>query len=163
MLKEWKKLDIHSIEQPIKAHQWENMAKLCQETPVPIALDEELIGINGSEQVKLLDAIKPQFLIFKPTLLGGFAATDNWIALAKERNIDWWITSALESNIGLNAISQYTYTLGVTMPQGLGTGQLFTNNIESPLEVSNGFLVYNQSKKSLKIILLKLSRERYLT
>ncbi|WP_341225246.1 o-succinylbenzoate synthase [uncultured Arcticibacterium sp.] len=138
VLKELKKLDIHSIEQPIKANQWESMAKLCQETPVPIALDEELIGINGAEQKKLLDAIKPQFLIFKPTLLGGFAATDNWIDLAAKQNIDWWITSALEANIGLNAICQYTYSKNNLLPQGLGTGSLFENNTPSPLDVFQG-------------------------
>ena len=133
VLADLSKLNIHSIEQPIKANQWDEMAKLCESTPVPIALDEELIGIVGNAQPELLDHVKPQFVIFKPTLLGGFKATDQWMALAKARNIDWWLTSALEANIGLNAICQYTFFKGNTLPQGLGTGSLFDNNIPSPL------------------------------
>jgi o-succinylbenzoate synthase len=141
-------LDIHSIEQPIKAGQIEDMAKLCRETPLPIALDEELIGVfDFNEKERLLDQIKPQFIILKPSLVGGIYGSNQWIELAEKRQIGWWITSALESNIGLNAIGQYTYNKGVYLPQGLGTGELFTNNIESPLEVKNGHLHYNKLKK----------------
>ncbi len=135
--------DLHSIEQPIKQGQWEEMAKLCEVTPLPIALDEELIGIfEKTKKEELLDQIKPQYIILKPSLVGGFAASEEWIKVAKERNIGWWVTSALESNIGLSAIAQWTYTLKNEMPQGLGTGQLYTNNFESPLEISNGKLNY---------------------
>lgn len=130
------KLDIHSIEQPIKAKDWEQMAMLCQNTPIPIALDEELIGITRiSEKEKLMDYIHPQYIILKPSLIGGFSGSDEWINLAERRNIGWWITSALESNIGLNAIAQYTYTKNNPIPQGLGTGGLFTNNLPSDLKV----------------------------
>lgn len=140
--------DIHSIEQPIKAKQWEAMAKFCQTTPLPIALDEELIGVNDlSEKAKLLDAIKPQYIILKPSLVGGFAATQEWITLAEQRNIPWWITSALESNIGLSAIAQFTSTLNNSMYQGLGTGQLYTNNFDCPLELQGENLWYNPTKK----------------
>jgi o-succinylbenzoate synthase len=139
--------DIHSIEQPIKAQQWEAMANLCQTTPLPIALDEELIGVNDtSKREKLLDTIKPQYIILKPSLVGGFAATKEWIALAEQRNIPWWITSALESNIGLSAIAQFTSTLNNSMYQGLGTGQLYTNNFDCPLELHGENLWYNPSK-----------------
>jgi len=137
---------IHSIEQPIKAGQWEEMAKLCEKTPLPIALDEELIGIfDVTEKEKLLQTIQPQYIILKPSLVGGIKGSREWIDFADKRSIGWWITSALESNIGLNAIAQFTYSLQTTMPQGLGTGSLFTNNIESPLEVSEGKLFYRQS------------------
>jgi O-succinylbenzoate synthase len=120
------------------------MAALCANTPLPIALDEELIGVFKSEEKKeLLQIIQPQFIILKPSLIGGFAGCQEWINLAKENNCDWWITSALESNIGLNAIAQFTYTLKSNLPQGLGTGGLFTNNFESPLQVKNGTLSYN--------------------
>lgn len=147
-LKALSKFDIHSIEQPIKAGNWEAMANLCKETPLPIALDEELIGIYKLEdKIKLIKQIKPQYIILKPSLLGGFKGSQDWIDIVKAEGIPWWMTSALESNIGLNAIAQWAYTLNNPMPQGLGTGQLFTNNIESPLEVSKGFLIYNQSKK----------------
>lgn len=133
--------NIHSIEQPIKQGNWEQMAMLCNETPLAIALDEELIGINNPEKKKLLlDTIKPQYIILKPSLLGGISMCEEWISLAEERNIGWWITSALEGNVGLNYISQWTYSLGVSMPQGLGTGSLYTNNIDSPLEVKDGRL-----------------------
>lgn len=135
---------LHSIEQPIKQGQWEQMALLCEKTPLPIALDEELIGVHdAAKQTLLLDDIKPQFLIFKPSLLGGFAATQQWIKKCEARNISWWITSALESNIGLNAITQFTYMLNNPMPQGLGTGQLYTNNFTSPLTVANGHISYD--------------------
>lgn len=147
-LKALSKFDLHSIEQPIKAGNWEAMANLCKETPLPIALDEELIGIYKLEdKIKLIKQIQPQYIILKPSLLGGFKGSQEWIDIAKAEGILWWMTSALESNIGLNAIAQWAYTLNNPMPQGLGTGQLFTNNIESPLEVSKGYLIYNQSKK----------------
>lgn len=137
---------LHSIEQPIKAGNFEAMAKLCVTTPLPIALDEELIGIfSYEEKEKLLLAIKPQFIILKPSLVGGFKGSQEWIQLAEKYNIGWWITSALESNIGLNAIAQWTFILQNKMPQGLGTGSLYTNNFDCPLEVSNGELRYNTS------------------
>lgn len=137
-------LDIHSVEQPIKQGQINAMARLCHETPLPIALDEELIGVfSEDEKQKLLQTIKPQFIILKPSLIGGFKGTDSWIEIAKQHKIDWWITSALESNVGLNAIAQYTYTKQRKLPQGLGTGGLFTNNFDCPLEVKNGTLRYN--------------------
>jgi len=141
---------IHSIEQPLSQGQWKEMTDLCAKTPIPIALDEELIGIYGSQKSELLDVIKPQFIILKPTLLGGFRMCDEWISLAEKKNVDWWITSALESNIGLNAICQYTYekTQGKSkMPQGLGTGSLYHNNISSPLTISNGQIKYNTQEK----------------
>ncbi len=141
-------LDLHSIEQPIKQGQWEAMKKLCLETPLPIALDEELIGITTvTKKKELLLTVQPQYIILKPSLLGGFNGCREWIALAEQYNIGWWITSALESNIGLNAIAQWTATLNTTRPQGLGTGSLFTNNLDSPLEVVNGGLFYNTNKK----------------
>ena len=139
--------DLHSIEQPIKAGQQELMAGLCEQTPLPVALDEELIGITRTEEkLKLLQTIKPQYIILKPSLVGGFAGSREWILLAEAHEAGWWITSALESNIGLNAIAQWTYTLGVTMPQGLGTGGLFVNNIDSPLVVEGGCLNYVKDK-----------------
>ena len=133
------KYDIHSIEQPIKQHQWPKMAQLCRETPLPIALDEELIGVNvRSMKEALLDTIRPQYIILKPSLHGGIYGCNEWIQLANQRGIGSWITSALESNIGLNAIAHYAakvYGPNVQMPQGLGTGQLFTDNIPMPLEI----------------------------
>lgn len=139
-------LEIHSIEQPIKQGQIEEMAGLCSKTPLPIALDEELIGVFSTEEKrKLITSIKPQYIILKPSLIGGFASSKEWINLAVQNKIGWWITSALESNIGLNAIAQFTFTLQSKMPQGLGTGSLFTNNFESPLEVKNGTLHYTNS------------------
>jgi len=133
--------DLHSIEQPIKAGQFDEMANLCAKTPLPIALDEELIGItNLKEKKKLLSKINPHYIILKPSLIGGFKGSDEWISLAEKQNIDWWITSALESNIGLNAIAQYTFTKNNPLPQGLGTGGLFTNNTPSNLVVDNGKL-----------------------
>jgi O-succinylbenzoate synthase len=139
--------DLHSIEQPIKPHQHSVFAELCRRTPLPIALDEELIGVqNRNEKIKLLDTIKPQYIILKPTLTGGFQASEEWINLAAERNIGWWITSALESNIGLNAIAQWTATLQTVMPQGLGTGTLYTNNFDSPLVISGDKLFYDKSR-----------------
>lgn len=133
------KYDIHSIEQPIKQHQWPKMAQLCRETPLPIALDEELIGVNvRSMKQALLDTICPQYIILKPSLHGGIYGCNEWIELANQRGIGSWITSALESNIGLNAIAHYAakvYGPDVRMLQGLGTGQLFTDNIPMPLEI----------------------------
>lgn len=143
-LQELARYDIHSIEQPIMAHQWSEMAQLCQLSPLPIALDEELIGVNSTdEKIRLLDTIKPQYIILKPSLHGGVAGTREWIALANERGIGSWITSALESNIGLNAVAQLAadiYGPQITMPQGLGTGMLFTDNIPMPLEIRNDCL-----------------------
>lgn len=145
-LEQLSKFDLHSIEQPIAANQWADMAKLCKRTPVPIALDEELIGVfDDSDKASLLNHVKPQYIILKPSFIGGFRGTQSWINLAEKQGIGWWITSALESNVGLNAIAQYTYSLGTTAPQGLGTGGLFTNNFDSPLQVKNGKLHYNNS------------------
>ena len=140
-LKILSELDLHSIEQPIKQGQIKEMARLCKETPLPIALDEELIGMfSVTKKEELLQTINPQYIILKPSLVGGFKGSEEWINLANKQNIGWWITSALESNIGLNAIAQWTYTLGNNMPQGLGTGDLFTNNFDSPLIVKKGTL-----------------------
>ena len=131
--------DIHSIEQPIKQHQWTEMARLCAATPLPIGLDEELIGVNERQKkIELLDTIRPQYIVLKPSLHGGMAGTEEWIQLARERNIGSWITSALESNVGLNAIAQLTasiYGTNIRHAQGLGTGQLFADNIEMPLKL----------------------------
>jgi len=147
-LKRLSDLKIHSIEQPIKQEQIHEMAELCAKTPIPIALDEELIGVfNVTDKQKMLQTIKPQYMILKPSLVGGFKGSAEWIQLAATQNIGWWITSALESNIGLNAIAQWTYTLKNRLPQGLGTGSLFTNNVESPLEVKGEHLHYNKNKK----------------
>ncbi|MDO6802623.1 o-succinylbenzoate synthase [Wenyingzhuangia sp. 1_MG-2023] len=141
-------LDIHSIEQPIQQGQTKAMQELCLKTPVPIALDEELIGVFQYEKKQqLLETIQPQYIILKPSLVGGIHGSNEWIALANQQNIPYWITSALESNIGLNAITQYTYTLDINLPQGLGTGSLYTNNIESPLEVEKGKIQYNTNKE----------------
>jgi o-succinylbenzoate synthase len=141
VLKKLADLEIHSIEQPIKAGQWQAMKELCASTPTPIALDEELIGINDrNEKINLLDTIQPQYIILKPSLHGGISGTQEWIELAEERNIPWWITSALESNIGLDAICQLTTEYSNELPQGLGTGSLYTNNIDSDLVVENGFI-----------------------
>lgn len=143
-LKRLSELQIHSIEQPIKQGQWAEMASLCEQTPLPIALDEELIGVFSSEEKeKIITNINPQYIILKPSLVGGFAGSTEWIKFAEKQNIGWWITSALESNVGLNAIAQFTYQLKNRLPQGLGTGSLFTNNIDSPLQVKKGTLQYN--------------------
>jgi len=137
-------LQLHSIEQPIRAGQWEAMAELCEQTPLPIALDEELIGVFTSEEKqRLLREIQPQYIILKPSLIGGYRGSEEWITLAETLGIGWWVTSALESNIGLNAIAQWTYTLRSPMPQGLGTGALYTNNLPFPLYVENGRLGFN--------------------
>jgi len=135
---------LHSIEQPIAKSQMNAMSRLCRKSPLPIALDEELIGVNVDDQAaNLLDTIQPQFIILKPTLLGGLSICEEWIKLAEERNIGWWMTSALESNIGLNAIAQFAAYKNVEMPQGLGTGQLYHNNFPSPLLIQRGALHYN--------------------
>jgi o-succinylbenzoate synthase len=138
------KFDLHSIEQPIKQGQFEAMKKLCASTPLPIALDEELIRVNSlDKKSELLSFIKPQYIILKPSLVGGLHSSDEWISLAEKNKIDWWITSALESNIGLNAIAQYTFTKNNPMPQGLGTGQLYTNNFPSGLRIERGRLSFS--------------------
>ncbi|MFT5915336.1 MAG: o-succinylbenzoate synthase [Flammeovirgaceae bacterium] len=143
-LKRLSEYELHSIEQPIKAGQFAEMAKLCEQTPLPIALDEELIGVHKTEaKSNLLNQIQPQYIILKPTLMGGFRSSEEWIQLAESQNIAWWMTSALESNIGLNAIAQFTAKHQVKVPQGLGTGQLFHNNISSPLEIENGEIFYD--------------------
>ena len=149
---------IHSIEQPIKQKQYDSMADLCKKTSLPIALDEELIGvINYNDKENLLQKIRPQYIILKPSLVGGFKGSEEWIKIAEKLNIGWWITSALESNIGLNAIAQWAFTLNNSMPQGLGTGGLFTNNFESNLIVKNGQLWCGVSKEfSIKNIINQL-------
>ena len=141
------KFKIHSIEQPIKQNQWKEMALLTANSPIPIALDEELIGITDKGlQIQMMNFIKPQYIILKPSLLGGTQASDQWISIAENMNIGWWATSALESNIGLNAIAQWVSNKKIDMPQGLGTGKLFTNNIDSPLTIKSGELIYDLNK-----------------
>ncbi len=147
-LKRLSEFNLHSIEQPIRQGQYDAMAELCAQSPLPIALDEELIGIHDvTKRSLLLQTINPQYIIIKPTLVGGFSGSQSWIDLAEKQSVDWWITSALESNIGLNAIAQWTYQLNVNRPQGLGTGALYTNNIEAPLKIDNGRLIYAPSEK----------------
>ena len=147
-LEKLSKYKIHSIEQPIKQGQWEEMAKLVKNSPISIALDEELIGINTIEDKKaLLQTISPHYIILKPSLCGGFSGSDEWIRLARKQNIDWWATSALESNIGLNAIAQWVSTYSIDKPQGLGTGLLYVNNIDSPIEQVDDIITYNIQKK----------------
>ena len=143
-------LDLHSIEQPIRQGSPQKMNKLCEQTPLDIALDEELIGISDVlEKEELLRTIQPQYIILKPSLVGGFKGSMEWITIAKKLGIGWWITSALESNIGLNAISQWTFTLNSEMLQGLGTGSLYINNFQSPLTVVKGKLYYKIWKTNL--------------
>lgn len=138
------KYEVHSIEQPIQQGQWQEMALLCEQSPIAIALDEELIGIYSiKDKRQCLETIQPQYIILKPALVGGFQSCREWINLASSHNAGWWMTSALESNVGLNAIAQFTYTLGNPIPQGLGTGGLYTNNITAPLEIKNGTLRCN--------------------
>jgi O-succinylbenzoate synthase len=148
--------EIHSIEQPIKAGQEDPMKDLCARSPIAIALDEELIGIRSYEdKKKLIEKIRPSFLIIKPTLLGGFHASQEWIELAESTKTGWWITSALESNIGLNSIAQFTssYPQTSSIPQGLGTGQIYHNNIESSLVIKMGSLYCDPNKKwDLKLV-----------
>ena len=146
-LKRLAECHLHSIEQPIKQGQFKAMASLCEQSPLPVALDEELIGIfSVTKQAEMLQMIRPHYIILKPSLIGGYNGSAQWINLAEENNVNWWVTSALESNIGLNAISQWTYTLKNEMPQGLGTGSLFTNNFDSPLIVKNGTLRYENNR-----------------
>ena len=141
------KFDIHSIEQPIPSGDWKAMHETCKFTPVPVALDEELIGLHDTQyKMNLLDEINPQFIILKPTLVGGLRESEEWIQLASQRAVGWWITSALESNIGLNAIAQFTANQKLDLPQGLGTGQLYLNNIPSPLKIENSKLIYDASQ-----------------
>lgn len=148
VLKELATLEIHSIEQPIRPGQLSAMQALCAQTPTPIALDEELIGIIDIEKKRaLLETVRPQFIILKPSFVGGYKGCEEWISLANEMNIGWWITSALESNIGLNAIAQWTYHIRAKGHQGLGTGSLYTNNIASSLEIHQGHLLYNPKKE----------------
>lgn len=136
---------LHSIEQPIQKNNTDKMAELCKTTPIPIALDEELIGVfTLEEKEQLVLKIMPQYIILKPSFIGGFRGTKEWILIAEKYKIGWWITSALESNVGLNAISQWTFLQYNLMPQGLGTGALFTNNFDSPLAVSEGRLWYKK-------------------
>ena len=137
--------ELHSIEQPIQKNNTDSMAELCKTTPIPIALDEELIGVFSlADKEALLQKIKPQYIILKPSFVGGFRGSKEWIALAEKYNVGWWITSALESNIGLNAIAQWTFLQNNSMPQGLGTGALYTNNFDCPLQVAQGQLWYKK-------------------
>lgn len=155
-LKRLSDFDLHSIEQPIKPKQWETMAQLCEQSPLAIALDEELIGVNEMEhKTELLNITKPPYIILKPSLLGGLTETKKWIDLAEQKNIEWWMTSALESNVGLNAIAQFTYHQNVKMPQGLGTGSLYTNNVESPLYIEAEFIHHNANQKWTILPILK--------
>ncbi len=143
-LEELASLDIHSIEQPIKPKQPALMQELCASGILPVALDEESIGVNNfKEKEELLSLIQPQYIILKPSLIGGFKSTQEWIQVAESLNIGWWMTSMLESNVGLNAIAQFTAQYEGLLPQGLGTGQLYHNNIDSPLEIRSGELLYN--------------------
>jgi len=138
---------IHSIEQPIQTKQYDSMSVLAKSSPIPIALDEELIGVfSVQKKAALLEKIHPQYIILKPSLIGGFRGCEEWISLAEKLKIGWWITSALESNIGLNAIAQWTFLQNNPMPQGLGTGALYTNNFESPLKVNGGKLWYDNNQ-----------------
>tara|TARA_B110000285_G_C15125025_1_gene619594 strand:- start:1607 stop:2701 length:1095 start_codon:yes stop_codon:yes gene_type:complete len=137
-------LGVHSIEQPLLASDRKGLAKLCAESPLPIALDESLIGVFGEERHRLLEALQPQFLVLKPSLIGGLAAAGEWLTLAESLGVNWWATSALESNVGLNAIAQWTAGqlehATSPLPQGLGTGGLFTNNVDSPLVIEGEYL-----------------------
>ncbi len=141
-------LRVHSIEQPIKAGQWKDLARICKESPLPIALDEELIGVfEGQRKEEMLDKIQPRYIILKPSFLGGFKKAEEWIDEAEKRGIGWWVTSALESNYGLSAISQWNYNLYGHMASGLGTGSLYTNNFESPLHLVRGTIAYDPEKE----------------
>jgi O-succinylbenzoate synthase len=147
--------ELHSIEQPVKKGNTDTMSVLCKTAPFPIALDEELIGVFGKEnKTQLLQKIRPQYIILKPSLIGGFKGTLEWISIAEKLNIKWWLTSALESNIGLNAIAQFTFTLNNNLPQGLGTGGLYMNNFDCPLEVQKGRILY-LTEKAWNIDILK--------
>ena len=144
-LEQLARFDLHSIEQPIRAGQWAAMADVCRHSPVPVALDEELIGVTEpARQAALLSETRPAYIILKPTLGGGMAAALEWWQLAEEHGISWWLTSALESNIGLNAISQLAGEYALPdFPQGLGTGQLYHNNLEAPLHIRQGHLHFD--------------------
>jgi O-succinylbenzoate synthase len=147
ILRKLAEVEIHSIEQPIRPGQWEEMAKLCMNSPVHVALDEELLGKHTvQEKQSLISAIRPHYLVLKPGLLGGFRQTIEYLALAKQENIGWWITSALESNIGLNAIAQWAFTLNSPMVQGLGTGRLYRQNVLCPLVLEGDKLFYYPQK-----------------
>jgi len=147
---------IHSIEQPIRQHQPDAMAHICANSPIPVVLDEELIGVKSSGKEALLKTIMPAYIILKPSLIGGFRESEEWIRLAEKYHIGWWVTSALEANIGLNAIAQWTATIGSPMPQGLGTGQLYHNNIPSPLTIEHAKLYYRPDRAwDLSLILSK--------
>lgn len=145
-LKRLSEFDIHSIEQPIARGQWPEMAALCEVSPIPIALDEELIGVVGDEGCRMLDAITPDYIILKPTLCGGFSGAQVWIEEAEKRGTGWWVTSALESNVGLNAIARFVASHRTSLPQGLGTGELYYNNIPSPLVREGEWLCADESK-----------------
>ncbi len=142
-LKRLSEFHIHSIEQPVRQHQWQAMAELCRRSPIDIALDEELIGLKDNEVATMLNTIKPKYIVLKPSLLGGLRRSEFFINQSEAQSVGWWVTSALESNIGLNAIAQWTATLNNPMPQGLGTGQLYTNNFTSPLYIDKAQLFYN--------------------
>lgn len=134
---------LHSIEQPIAPGQISEMGDLCRRSPIPIALDEELIGVvEPGERKRLLEAIRPQYLVLKPSLLGGIDASLHWLRLAEQLGIRWWFTSALESNVGLNAIAQLVSETQAAAAQGLGTGKIYRNNVPSPLALASGTLFY---------------------
>ncbi len=146
-LKHLADLGVHSIEQPIRAGNPSLMRFLCQTSPLPIALDEELIGkFSFNSKTETLEEIMPQYIVLKPSLIGGFSGAQEWIDIAERLNIKWWVTSSLESNIGLNAISQWVAKLKQDRPQGLGTGGLFVNNLISPIYRESDRLFYNPLK-----------------
>ena len=138
-------LKIHSIEQPISTNQWSYLKEICEKSPIPIALDEELIQLKKKKN-EFIEYISPHYLVLKPTLIGGFKETKKWINIAEKNNIKWWVTSALESNVGLSAIAQFCGNYQLSLPQGLGTGQLFSNNISSPLEIKGENIFYKNDK-----------------
>lgn len=145
-LQELARFGIHSIEQPVKAGQWDQMQEVCAKSPIPVVLDEELIGVNVEQQGNaMLKHIRPAYIILKPTLVGGLAKSDQWIGITKQLTIGWWATSALESNIGLNAISQWVSGYPLILPQGLGTGSLYSNNVVSPLYIEAGKIYYSRT------------------
>ena len=146
-LKKLSDFSIHSIEQPIQTRQWENMALLCEKSPLAIALDEELISLEGTEKEKMIEVVNPDYIILKPSLVGGLKKCEDWIDIAAKKDIKWWATSALESNIGLNAIAQWVYKKSTNMKQGLGTGKLFSNNILAPYIIEKGQLKYLTENK----------------
>jgi len=153
-LKRLSDLQIHSIEQPIQAGRWDEMARLCEQSPIPIGLDEDLIGVfNQKQLIQIAEQIHPAYFILKPSVHGGLAGCEKWIELSNKYHIGWWVTSAIESNIGLNAIAQWTFQQNISMEQGLGTGQLFTNNIDSPLQIVGDQLWHQPSQQwNLKLL-----------